>query len=263
MIQQICTRVFRSHARSGWTIVELLIVISIIMIVTALVLPSLGGVRRTASELKTLSNIRQIGIGLSLYAEDAAGLPPVFAEPVWPESTWNIGGTPVETALWFDHAFSYSLAITASLENIEVAVAPGNLQPTPVGQFNGVPARRADYFLTNSLYATPEFFDWATQQGPAQFRPQRLDSITFSSSKGLLYQPILYHLPGRQYWGDPGNHGPVAFADGSADILDASLLLPGMLNLYDRVLTNPAQDPAEAECAPVANTYHGVRGRDQ
>jgi prepilin-type N-terminal cleavage/methylation domain-containing protein/prepilin-type processing-associated H-X9-DG protein len=53
--------------RRAFTLVELLVVIAVIAILIALLLPALGGARRTARRLKCLSNIRQLETAHVLY----------------------------------------------------------------------------------------------------------------------------------------------------------------------------------------------------
>ncbi len=56
--------------RAGFTLVELLVVISIIALLVGILLPALGASRKQAQSLVCLANVRQIGIAGSLYAWD-------------------------------------------------------------------------------------------------------------------------------------------------------------------------------------------------
>ncbi|MCC6581391.1 MAG: DUF1559 domain-containing protein [Phycisphaeraceae bacterium] len=57
--------------RAGaFTMIELLVVISIIALLLAILLPALKGARERSRQISCLSNIRQIGMALHGYAVD-------------------------------------------------------------------------------------------------------------------------------------------------------------------------------------------------
>jgi len=89
--------------KKGFTLIELLVVMVIIALLIGLLLPALARAKEEARKTQCRSNLRQIGLGISMYANDNGG---------WgPEQGTQISGTLTGTS--FTHRSFYDCGATS------------------------------------------------------------------------------------------------------------------------------------------------------
>ncbi|NOX60244.1 MAG: prepilin-type N-terminal cleavage/methylation domain-containing protein [Planctomycetes bacterium] len=96
--------------RSGFTLVELLVVVSIIALLISILLPSLKRAREQSKLVVCKSNLHQIGMGILLYADDNRSLIPRGPLPANP---FDLGGNHLATnQLWLGKGASFASAFS-------------------------------------------------------------------------------------------------------------------------------------------------------
>jgi len=106
-----------SRPRGAFTLIELLTVIAIIGILAAIIIPTVGGVRKAANETKSLSNLRQIALAMNIFADDNRDLFPAgYAliegrESIWTTTLVPYIGLPGKIYTTKDNIFVSPLAV--------------------------------------------------------------------------------------------------------------------------------------------------------
>jgi len=94
-----------SSARNGFTLIELLVVIAIIAILAAILFPVFQKVRENARRASCASNIKQLTLGLTQYAQDADE-----SFPTWNWGQQYAGVKPPNgnaTTIWFNAIYPF------------------------------------------------------------------------------------------------------------------------------------------------------------
>lgn len=125
----------------AFTLIELLVVIAIIAILAALLFPVLGHAKERAWGVQCVSNLRQIGMGMKMFADDNGELYPESGSDIY----WNAIDPATGKSSWMQQIYQYTM-------NTNVYNCPGNVQlPPPLrGPFNYFNGSRAAFIQTGA-----------------------------------------------------------------------------------------------------------------
>jgi len=149
----------QTRRRTGFTLVELLVVIGIIALLISILLPALNSAKERANRVKCASNLRQIGQGILLYANDNKG--------AYPRTRASVGSTAAITYFrnstesdpfrsgggvgpFNDVTGSMFLLVRNADINPEVFVCPSSNQEKD-SLNNQAPTLRGNFSSTNNL----------------------------------------------------------------------------------------------------------------
>jgi prepilin-type N-terminal cleavage/methylation domain len=97
---------FSRRRPAAFTLVELLTVIAVIGILAAIVISTLGRVRRNAQQARSIANLRQIGAAMLAFAGDNKGMVPVWHD--YTQTTPDLPGLPVMSGrYWWEALQTY------------------------------------------------------------------------------------------------------------------------------------------------------------
>jgi prepilin-type N-terminal cleavage/methylation domain-containing protein/prepilin-type processing-associated H-X9-DG protein len=144
-----CTPTGKSRLRVGWmwkrpktgfTLVELLVVIGIIGVLIGILLPVLSKARNAALTVQCMSNMRQDGLAVSQYIEDSHG----FLPPYCLEGNYPAAAEGPYIFRWLPSMYQTASAQTwvCPADNLQVIQLPGEVGPQrgPYLEFNGARA---------------------------------------------------------------------------------------------------------------------------
>lgn len=101
----------------GFNLIELLVVISLIALLSAILIPIVDAVRNSARTTKSLSNLRQMASAMQMYSSDNNGLYPIgYFNPTPEDSDGNPIPSPYGSNLPFDTENYWYLEVAEYLD---------------------------------------------------------------------------------------------------------------------------------------------------
>jgi len=128
MICHVFRKPIRSAPRAGFTLIELLVVVAVIGVLAGLLLPALAKAKQKAQQTGCLSNMKQIGIAIHMYADDNDDtLPgPVFAGA---RASYDINSS--QELIWFIADYLGAPVPSPKTVVADMFVCPGYLRKAP------------------------------------------------------------------------------------------------------------------------------------
>jgi prepilin-type N-terminal cleavage/methylation domain-containing protein/prepilin-type processing-associated H-X9-DG protein len=199
------------HCRSAFTLVELLVVIAVIAILAALIFPVFARVRESGRAISCLSNMRQIGVAVTLYVADYDD---TFPMNRLPDENHDMGGCTAPQGVidpsggLEGSSLNWKRSLFPYIKNRAVLQCPSNGYAWTDGGFNGSPGDESNYaypladYLPNSYAYNGTFFHEAVPPcwyGEELMRPRRAAEISSTANLILLLESRL-NLPDIGTW---------------------------------------------------------------
>ncbi len=198
-----------SRTRAGFTLIELLVVIAIIAILAAILFPVFARARAKALQNSCLSNVKQLALGVLMYAQDF--------DQVLPRNAY-LAGPPWSTYIcWHEMVLPY--------------VKNENIYLCPLDPVQGVGSSRYNTFypVSYSLNSNGSgSYDWtylAVKMNIMDFPAERMMLCDAATTGGYLYWYTSETLVGD--WHQEGAN--MAYTDGHA-----KFIAKGMVPVYAR-----------------------------
>lgn len=194
----------------GFTLVETLVVITVIAVIVAILLPALSHVRQSGRVSASLSNLRQHAGVFLLYTNDYAEQFPYFTRPEPGLSTPLVDPSG---RVWNTYYFS-------AYHNWALALSDGYYNSTGSREGFSSPFRSMspgvswDYLYPCVFLADPAYWRTETRMvPPVQFRSIRLGEVVFPGAKVLISDECYWEST--RHTSSPFAAG--GFVDGHAD----------------------------------------------
>lgn len=223
----------------GFTLIELLVVIAIVAILAAILFPVFASARERGRLATCQSNLRQIGVAISMYTQDYDGCYPNTNNPyLWMGRYWRWPLKPY-LALSADEVPNDPLQSVGNTRNI--LLCPSDTQaPT---SYDGT-----SYAYSMSFYIDPDTIDGLTNFGatiPPSNPPcstQSESKVAYPSQKALVTEWLSNHETPHVAWYDTTTAWQGAraclFADGHVKYVRTTAIHPGNDSLPDINLTH-------------------------
>ncbi len=234
-----CVRPVNSRRRA-FSLIELLVVVGVVSVLLAILVPTLRKARQVASRVSCAHNLKQIGLGMSMYLNDNDSTYPCATDPVSEEPVYW---------LWMGRGWRRwvkpYLGGSIDVNDPSVLLCPEDRADPALFE-------STSYAYSMTFYHSPQQIDAMNERAetysdPRPSIPQRADSIAYPAAKILIGEWASSHasVEIEQGWWNWQGARNFLFADSHVVFLKAERILPARDGLPDANLT-----------------IHGIQGRD-
>jgi prepilin-type N-terminal cleavage/methylation domain-containing protein len=242
----------------AFTLVEVLVSISVVAVLVALVVPSLRNVRETARDARVLATERQLLSSLALYSADHKEAFPYFHTEGDPLARPRIGDVVIPHSYFWAGRVFWANLVCPNYFDADLCLRTVDAErdaSVNVSEGLAPPTIRSRVWLTQTAFAAPQYWDADAPPNDRLLRHTTHAELLYPASKGLLMDIVSgVFAPSRPSHPPRGDEAmTIGFGDGSAasvvfDFRDTS-------NVVDR--------PHGAAAWPVMSTRRGLAGRDR
>jgi prepilin-type N-terminal cleavage/methylation domain-containing protein len=265
--------------RRGFTIVELLVVIGVLLVLLSLLLPAVSRVRTAAVQTACMVNIRSAGQAITLYAERHKGYYP-YSDRLkvagWPEIGNFLVGANIQYKWYWPVLFREDWKGLQWSEGMRCPRQPRATELPPFETYSSIRPYpwqwevMPQYLMSDAMKLPPSMLTYdiiRTNNYPPGVvsAPIKIDDVKFPSKKVLIYEAKEFCM------GDPAASAALVLAPGEISdyssrlaiaLVDGSAQRIAPLDTYN-YLTPPeyASRPPRIGIS-MYRTIDGVRGRD-